>query len=96
MTTHKRAQEQLLAAKEEAERSNRFKDQFLSGSDSLGAQSQRSPIGLPRAHRTHRRQRLHGPLNRKCQRRRKQKTPGILAAENSGEARLISTYLYGS
>ncbi len=37
MTTHKRAQEQLLAAKEEAERSNRFKDQFLPipGSDSL-------------------------------------------------------------
>jgi PAS domain S-box-containing protein len=30
MTAHKRAQEQLLVAKEEAERSNRFKDQFLS------------------------------------------------------------------
>ena len=30
MTEHKRAQEQLLTAKEEAERSNRFKDQFLS------------------------------------------------------------------
>ena len=30
MTEHKRAQEQLVTAKEEAERSNKFKDQFLS------------------------------------------------------------------